>query len=172
MFKNYMINGKKENLFINDIAKTASWWHTKKKLYVNYKINKDKDGREFIVMKGFTVYLDENTTLALDECKELAKRHELRRDEFVNTVLKIGVDKLRLIVPCRKFEGYFAGFLNNYSDEKYPVECYIDESNPMRQMKDNYKVIIQPVDKQYDCKEDWYLSDLVSCINQGYIKIM
>lgn len=172
MFKNYMINGKKEKLFINDIAKTASWWHTKKKLYVDYKINEDKDGREFIIMKSNVIYLDENIALTLDECKELAKRHELCKDEFVNTVLKIGVDKLRLIVPCRKFEGYFAGFLKNYSDEKYPVECYIDESNPMRQMKDNYKVIIQSVDTRYECKEDWYLSDLVSCINQGYIKIV
>lgn len=171
MYKNYLINGKEVSLYINDIANTASWWHPKKKLYVDYKINKDKDGREFVIMKSSVIYLDENITLTLEECKELAGRHELRQHEFVNAVLKIGVDKLRLIVPCRKFEGYFAGFLKKYSDERYPVECYIDESNPMRQMKDNYKVIIQSVDAQYDCKEDWYLSDLVSCINQGYIKI-
>lgn len=171
MFKNYMINGKKEKLFINDIAKTASWWHPKKKLYVDYKINEDKDGREFIIMKSNVIYLDENIALTLDECKELAERHELCQDEFVNTILKIGVDKLRLIVPCRKFKGYFGGFIKDYSDERYPVECYIDESNPMRQMKDNYKVIVKPVDEQYGCQEDWYLSDLVSCINQGYVKI-
>lgn len=172
MIKTYEVNRNKEMLFVNDITNTASWWHPKKELFVVYKINKDKDGRDFIVMKSNVIYLDENITLTLDECKELAKRHELCQDEFVNTVLKIGVDKLRLIVPCRKFEGYFAGFLKNYSDEKYPVECYIDESNPMRQMKDNYKVIVKPVDEQYGCQEDWYLSDLVSCINQGYIKIV
>lgn len=172
MIKTYIINGKKEELFINNIANIASWWHPKKEIDVNYKINRDKDGREFIVMKGVTVYLDENITLTLEECKELAKRHELLQDEFVNAVLKTGVDKLRLIVPCRKLEGYFAGFLKNYSNEKYPVECYIDESHPMRKMENNYKVIVQSVDAQYECKEDWYLSDLVSCINQGYVKIV
>ena len=172
MFKIYMINGKKEKLFINDIAKIASWWHPKKKLYVDYKINKDKDGREFVIMKSNVIYLDENIALTLDECKELAERHELRQDEFVNAVLKIGVDKLRLIVPCRKFKGYFGGFIKDYSDERYPTECYIDETRYMRKMKDNYKVTVASIDEQYDCKEDWYLSDLVSCINQGYIKIV
>ena len=172
MIKSYMINGKKEELFINDIANIASWWHPKKELDVNYKINTDKDGREFIIMKGVTVYLDENITLTLEECKELAERNELRQHEFVNAVLKTGVDILRLIVPCVKIEGYFAGFLKQYSNEKYPIECFIDESRLMRQMKSNYKIIVKPVDEQYECKDDWYLSDLVSCINQGYIKIV
>lgn len=173
MDKNYLINGKEVSLYINNIAKIASWWHPKKEIWVDYKIAKDNNDREFIVMKGLTIYLDENKVLTIEECKRLAEERELNRDEFVNAVLKVGVDQLKLEMPCRKIEGYFCGIIKNLSEKEYRKVCVLDESSCLRKLEDNYKVNIRCLDPEYECIiDDWYVSDLVSFINSGYVKIL
>lgn len=173
MYKKYLVNGKIEELYINKVGNTATWWHPKKEIDVNYKINTDKEGRKFIVMKGATVYLDENLTLTLEECKQLAKHGELKKDDFLNTVLKVGVDQVQLDVPCHKIEGYFLGAIKNYSERVYCKKCVFDETNYLRKIEDNYKVNIRCIEEGYECRQnDWYVIDLISAINDGYIKIL
>ena len=173
MYKRYLVNGKEERLFYNDFANIITWWHPTKHVNVDYKVCKDKEGKEFFVMKGNTIYLDDNLTYTLEECKVLAGKGELSQDDFVNAILKVGVENIRLIVPCRKIIGYFAGILPDYSDEKYNIECYIDEKTQThREVKNNYKIVTQAVDsKNYNGYHDWYISDLVSYINKGIVKI-
>lgn len=172
MRKRYLINNKEETLFINDFVDIVYWWHEKKQIDVSYKINTDENNRKFIVIKGQTVYLDENLTLTIEECKELASKGKLKQDEFVNAVLKAGVENVRLLINCKKITGYLAGILPNYAKETYLKECYFDETYTLRKVSGNYKVMLEAVDPLYRCKNDWYLSDLVSFINAGEVKIL
>lgn len=98
----------------------------------------------------------------------LSECYDLR--EFVNQLGGIG--NVRLFVKMSPIETYipFMGLCmtNGDPDKATWAECYLDESR--YSLEDGYKITVRAIDQRFSY-EDFYQSDLMSSIRQGYVLV-
>lgn len=80
-----------------------------------------------------------------------------------------GNPNIRFIIPMKK-TGVLSplGLMVSSSDPDIDTVCKITEDR--YKLKDNYKISLIP-EKGIGYREDYYITDFTSLINQGYIKI-
>ena len=117
------------------------------------------------------IYLDNWIRTSMKELKQRIdnKDDSVTDDDLCIAIMSDGVDKVRFNVPINKRAGLF--FLDG-CDFKM-VECKIVESWN-REVKNKYKITFVPVipDVNIGDKREFYVSDLISLIKDGYVEIV
>ena len=87
--------------------------------------------------------------------------------------MSTGVDNVRFIIPMSEVDCRVIGLSIIDPTKKNDVVCHIVEDFN-RYVKDNYKLRLCPdvVDENTPYYEDYYVTDLVSSLMSGYIKIV
>lgn len=95
----------------------------------------------------------------------------LTSENLIGLVKKYGIPNVGFIVPMPPTHS-FMGLISWTSStaKMVPILCKIEE-RWNRRLDDNYKLILRSTKKGYSY-EDFYVMDLVSMINQGYIKMV
>jgi hypothetical protein len=92
----------------------------------------------------------------------------MTREELLQYIMNQGIENVRFMVPMRPVTDYGFVKLTSSSDEPVVVECRIDESQ--YKVEDGYKVTLKAIDERFGY-DHFYVLDLVSLIQRGYIKI-
>lgn len=133
----------------------------------------DNKGK-FFTWNKTKIYLDDFCKITLDSLKAKVDRDEfITEDELLQAILSEGVENVRFNVPMMVVDARAFGLVSVKNDERINKICHIKESFN-RNVMDAYKITLVPDD--YDettlSHEDYYATDLVSCIRSGYIKIV
>lgn len=169
----YNIKDEVVEVFVSDInlstnVEVCIYENEKYKEYLR-TIREDINGKFFTWNKE-KVYLKDYIIYTKEQCQEMANNKQLKKEDFVNMVLSYGIHNFRLLIPCKKRKEYFIGIISIYDKDQTLKPCYLDES--IYKFSNSNKVITIPDDEEYVCiHHNWYLSDLISFINDGYIKI-
>lgn len=142
---------------------------TRKKDY-SRTIHEDERGL-FFTWNHEKIYLDNWIRTSMKELKQRIdnKDDSVTDDDLCIAIMSDGVDKVRFNVPINKRAGLF--FLDG-CDFKM-VECKIVESWN-REVNNKYKITFVPVipDVNIADKREFYVSDLISLIKDGYVEIV
>lgn len=177
-------NGEIINVFLNDFIKdekkgeygVVSWNASKKSN--EYKeaytyVHKDSEGREFFNYKGEKVYMDEFEALTPEELiNKIYSEEWLNTDNLTWTLMKYGIDSIRVIQPKKPMTGFivgdaFFGFeTSRYGEDKSNWEKieYKFEETSIHKLKSNYKIKLTPANKEHIgvyASRDYYISDLL-----------
>jgi len=131
------------------------------------------DNGAFFTWNKCKVYLDDFIKIPIQTIKDRLERNEfVTSDELCQSILSEGIDKVRFIVPMMKVDCRFMGLVSVNPSERIDTVCHIEEEFN-RKVIDGYKFKLVP--DNYDgstcSREDYYVTDFVSCLRSGYIKI-
>lgn len=88
--------------------------------------------------------------------------------ELIETIKQTGAEKIEFLVPMRPLKDFGLFTFTSTDDKPVRVKCRMVEER--YQLEDAYKIQVASIEPGYG-KEDFYLSDFVHLINQGYISI-
>lgn len=95
--------------------------------------------------------------------------------DILEEINREGIENLKFMVRMKKWTFNGNTFLPTVVKPEY-VECYIwqpntknDLHNELYNFVGEYKMYLKAVNEDYG-KEDYYVSDFISLINNGYIK--
>lgn len=79
-------------------------------------------------------------------------------------------DKLKIFAPMQRLHSDPFGIIHftSSTDKSRTVECTIEQYD-MFKIEEGYKVTLRAKDPLYSY-ENWYVSDLLDFINNGYVK--
>ena len=164
----------------NEIIEVWTWddeFHNKvevrdRKTSKSYKrtIREDENGK-FFTWNKHKIHLHDWVRVSLKELKEKIEHGEwVTSDDLCQAILTDGIDNARFIVPLNTVCG-FGFFLdgNKFKD----TLCKVEE-RWNREVKQNYKLILVPVEPDNDVASyhDYYTMDMISLIKSGHIKIV
>ena len=143
--------------------------------YKSYKrsIHEDERGR-FFTWNKHKIYLDNYKKISIDSIKKKIDNNDYITDsELCQAIMSTGVDNVRFIIPMSEVDCRVIGLSIIDPTKKNDVVCHIVEDFN-RYVKDNYKLRLCPdvVDENTPYYEDYYVTDLVSSLMSGYIKIV
>ncbi len=133
-------------------------------------IREDENGK-FFTWNRHKIYLNDWIRVSLKELKGKIERGELvTSDDLCQAILTDGIENARFIVPLNPFCG-FGFFLDGNKFED--TLCKVEE-RWNREVKQNYKLILVPVESDNDVESyhDYYTTDIISLIRSGNIKIV
>lgn len=186
---NFKLNsGDKIRVFINKFIRdeekneygVASWNASSDKF--NYKehysyIHKDKQGREFFRYYDEIVYLDSYLAMSPKELvDEIGSNNAINPNEFVYTLMRYGLDCVKLYVAKKPMDKFNFGLMaitfdteSNCDDKsKWAMVEYKLEETEMFKLHDNFKIRLTPAndkDKEKYSTRTYYISDLVSLLS-------
>lgn len=136
-------------------------------------IREDENGK-FFTLNKHKIYLNDWIRTSMKELKEKVDKKEfVTADDLCQAILSDGIEKARFIVPIdtASVRGFRASLLD---EEKTKDTVYKIEERYNREVKNNYKITLVPVeeDKTVDSSDDYYTVDMISLIKEGYIKIV
>lgn len=136
-------------------------------------IREDKNGKFFTWNKN-KIYLDDWIRITLRELKERVENDEwVISDDLCQAILTDGIENARFIVPLNtiSFRGFGTSLCNG--NEYKDTICRI-EGRWNREVKQNYKIILVPLNNDEDVAnyQDYYTLDFISLIKSGHIKIV
>lgn len=184
-FKFKLKDGSNINVFLNTFIKdesknqfgVVSWNGSKKN--GEYKehhshLQKDESGRAFFKYYKNVVYMDEFLAKTPEEYINAVNSEKwLSSDELTWTLMKYGIDSIRVVQPKKPMTGFvvggaFFGFEShsNIDDKsKWDKVEYKFEELDMFKLVDNYKIKLRPVSDEHIgvyASRDYYISDLTS----------
>ncbi len=175
MFYRYNINGQ--------IVRVWRWgddFHTKLEVHCPVKnkiyertIRKDKRGEEFFTWNKARVYLKDYLWYSIKELKERIRAGEdVMPDDLCQTIAKEGVANVRFICQLHPLTAILPLTNIGVYDGSKTVEvmCKVVESR--YKVMDAYKIGITPLENESVGSEDYYVSDMLSLIKAGTIKIV
>lgn len=133
-------------------------------------IREDKNGKFFTWNKN-KIYLNDWIRTSMKELKDRIENKEwVTSDDLCQAILSDGIENVRFIVPLNTICG--GGFFLDGNKFKDTVCKIKEEWN--REVVQNYKLIVIPEtpDETIASKRDFYTSDMISLIVDGYIKIV
>ena len=143
-----------------------------KKIYER-TIREDECGNFFTWNKN-KIYLDNWIRITMKELKDKIDSKEwCTSDELCQAILTDGADNVRFIVPFNTISMRVLGLPLADGDNFKDVLCKINEEY-LHDVKQNYKLTLIPVEPTEDiisCRE-FYISDMLSLIKSGHIKIV
>lgn len=133
-------------------------------------IREDENGK-FFTWNRNKIYLNNWIKTSMKELKDkIEKKERVTSDDLCQAILSDGIENVRFIVPLNTV--CCGGFFLNGNKFKDTVCKIKEEWN--REVIQNYKLIVVPVepDETIASKRDFYTSDMISLIVDGYIKII
>ena len=172
MYYYYMCGKEKIRVFVwNDDFHTAvSVEDREKRKTYERTIREDECGKFFTWNKN-RIYLNDWVRTSMKELQErIDNKERIFSDDLVHAILSDGVVNVRFEVPMPTRCGFF--FVSR--DKTKDVVCKIDENVRNYKVKNNYKLTLVPEkeDDEASPYEHYYISDLASLIESGYIKIV
>lgn len=171
------------NTFVKDVNKGhygVVTWNCSKKSN-EYKeayayLKKDDLDRYYFNYNGEAVYMDTFIALTPEQFVEKIYSDEyFSPDELTWTLMKYGIDSIRVIQPKKPMSGFnvggaFFGFESYRKGEDKSqwdkVEYKLEETD-IHKLVDNYKIRLRPVLDEHIgvyASRDYYISDLVSLL--------
>lgn len=132
-------------------------------------IREDKNGR-FFTWNRNKIYLNDWIKISMKELKEKIEKGEwVTSDDLCQAIMTDGIDNVRFMVPLNTTGGFFFLNGNKFKD----TLCKVEE-RWNREIKQNYKIVLIPEkpDDSVASSCDYYTTDFVSLIKEGYIKIV
>lgn len=132
-------------------------------------IREDKNGR-FFTWNRNKIYLNDWIKISMKELKEKIEKGEwVTSDDLCKAIMTDGIDNVRFMVPLNTTGGFFFLNGNKFKD----TLCKVEE-RWNREIKQNYKIVLIPEkpDDSVASSCDYYTTDFVSLIKEGYIKIV
>jgi len=168
-------NGEILNVFVrsNEFATSVIVENSKNGKDYERTIREDTDGK-FFTWNKHKFYLNDFMPIHMAELKTKVDAGEwITSDEICQAILTEGVDNVRFSVPLNLVSASICGSTLLDGDKEENVECKVVESYN-RKVSTNYKLDLVPVtpSDRYANHRDWYTTDFVSAIRQGYIKIL
>lgn len=173
MYYYYMCGKEKIRVFVwgDDLPHaTVSVEDRKKKKSFDRTIREDENGK-FFTWNKMKIYLKDWCRSSMKELQASIDNDEfVSSDDLVRAILSDGIENVRFEVPMPTRCGLF--FVTNNKTKK--VVCKIDENVYHYKVANNYKISLVPEqeDDEVSPYENYYTSDLISLIKEGYIKIV
>ena len=158
MYYNFNINGEVKRVFINDLAKVAMVEEGNKQY--DRTIRNDKNG-DFFTWNKCKIYLNDFEKVTVDMFNLMVDNKEwITSDTMRQMLLTEGVDNIKVYAPM-----YVIGSGNNYDEF---IECKI-VTRWNRDPKDNYKLVLVPIDNDTYAEHDMYTMDMISFVRDKRI---
>lgn len=154
----------------DDFHNEVSVEDTKKQRSYDRTIREDEKGK-FFTWNRNKIYLNDWLKISMKELKEKIEKGEwITSDDLCQAIMTDGIENARFIVPLNTTCGF--GFFLNGNEFKDTL-CKVEERRN-REIKQNYKIVLIPVesDESIAGSSDYYTTDFVSLIKEGYIKIV
>lgn len=136
-------------------------------------IREDENGKFFTWDKN-KIYLNDWIRTSMKELKEKVDKKEwLTSDDLCQAILSDGIENVRFIVPLNIVSARGFGISLLDGNKTKETICKIEERYN-REVKQNYKIVVVPAepDETVANSSDFYISDMISLIRSGYIKIV
>lgn len=133
-------------------------------------IRTDKNGKFFTWNKE-KIYLNNFKYYTIEELNEKIDNYEfITADDICQTFLKEGIENVIISCLMNPIDLYIPqmGVVFYDTSKQSNVDCYISEEH--HKVKDNYKIELISIVEGY-VKDKYYLSDFVSFVRSGKIKI-
>lgn len=139
----------------------------------------EDDKGQFFTYNNHKIYLDDYKRISIDYIKYKISRDERITDsELCQAIMSEGIDSVRFLVPMSPIDmkvniGNRSIIAIDPSKNKINKVCHIvEEFN--RRVEDCYKLKLYSDDGDDTVERyiDWYITDLVSSLMSGYVKIV
>lgn len=154
----------------DDFHNEVSVEDTKTQKSYERTIREDENGK-FFTWNRNKIYLNDWIKTSMKELKEKIKNGKwVTSDDLCQAIMTDGIENVRFMVPLNTTCGF--GFFLNGNEFKDTL-CKVEE-RWNREIKQNYKIVLVPVepDESIASSRDYYTTDFVLLIKEGYIKIV
>lgn len=131
------------------------------------------NNREYFIYNGQKVYKSDFVKVSFEDFMNAVKENMAFDNMFTTMIMSEGLDNIQFEVPMNTITGlhiFDIGFANG--DKFINKTCRIIERE--HKVEDNYKIEVEVIDPDETTisHRSFYISDMISLIRSGHIKIM